>query len=294
MPTDLKSAIGWMYDYIKPNSDFLDIGCSTGYFGSLIKTAKTNRVYGVEISDDANQARKVLDGVYSFDLDGDWPKEVYEREDDYVFFGDVLEHLKDPEAVLIKCLKLLKKDGKVFVSTPNIAHISVRLELMAGNFEYEPMGILDTTHLKYFTHHSFSLIAERAGYKIEKIDYSLNDYPRDVILNLLNKVGLKPTNKFWELTETIEARAYQLKFILTPISDSEKRLSLNNDVIKKPEQLRDAYTDDLKEQVSNLRMHSDEQAKIIAHLSNELTSVYNSKSWKLAHRLSRIKKRSHL
>lgn len=248
-----------MYDHIKPESVFLDFGCSTGYFGQLIKQDKKCTVYGAEISDDRKQAAKVLDGVYPFDFDGQWPAELYERKYDYLFFGDVLEHLKDPAAALIKCQKLLKKDGIIFVSVPNIAHMSIRLELLQGNFEYEPMGILDNTHLKYFTLHSFGEMAATAGYAAELVDYTLNDYSKEVLTQLLNKAKVSPKPGFWDVADSIEARAFQFKFILRPTKQAV--VSVKKAV--KPHESRDTYVNDLKDKVKNLTKHAKEQAKII-------------------------------
>lgn len=266
MPPDLKTAIGWMYDFIKPNTTFLDIGCSTGYFGSLIKQAKQAKVYGVEISEDAKQARKVLDGVYEFDLDGSWPKAIYQRKYDYAFFGDVLEHLKNPGQALVNTRKLLKPGGLLFVSIPNIAHLSIRIELLKGSFEYEPLGILDDTHLKYFTLRSFSELANNSGFRIKAVDYNVNDFPREVATKLLAKYGLKPIEKFWQKVDSIEARAYQYKFIMTPSTKKTIQKKLPTKPLPdKPLQQRDDYIANLRTQAEVLHKHSDEQAKIIKH-----------------------------
>lgn len=269
MPNDLNDAIGWMYDFIEPHSSVLDFGCSTGYFGSLIKEAKSCKVYGVEISADKNVAKKVLDGVYSFDLDNNWPKKVFERKYDYLFFGDVLEHLKDPGMVLKRCHELLKPNGKIFVSVPNIAHISIRLELLMGSFEYEPMGILDNTHLKYFTKNSFSKLAVDNGYTIERIDSTIDEFPKEIIENYLNKAGLNSTHKFWKYTSSIEARAFQFKFILKPRIHNEIPAKVPQPIAK-PEQYKSDFIDDLRSQIVAIDNHAKEQAKIIAHLEREL------------------------
>lgn len=269
MPPSLKGAIEWMYDYIEPGKTLLDFGCSTGYFGEYIKKHKNATVYGVEISEDIKEAKKVLDGVYSFDLDGEWPKDVYERTYDHLFFGDVLEHVKDPGLVLEKCVPLLKKDGKIFISTPNIAHISTRLELMSGNFEYESMGILDETHLKYFTRRSLEKIIDKAGYKLEHIDYSTNDYPKQIVEKFLNKIGLQANDKFWKMTKTVEARAFQYKLIIS-LKSNKKEQSGSSKAPKpeiKPEQFRDDLITDLNGQIKALKMHADKQAEIIEYLS---------------------------
>ena len=305
VPKDLSSAIGFMYDHIKPGSAFLDFGCSSGYFGGLIKKAKNAKVYGVEISEDAKEARKVLDGVYVFDLDGPWPDEVYERKYDYAFYGDVLEHLKYPKRALKKTAKLLKGGGKVFVSIPNIAHISARLELMGGNFEYEPARLMDNTHLKYFTLRSFTSLAQEAGYKVTLVGQSLNDYPKAVIEKWLDKLGLTPGPKFWKLADETEARAYQYKFILEPTgagSDAGKK-----EIAKpiKPEQERDAYTDDLMDKVKVLKDHANKQADIIEfyvrdnkslqaankNLANELALAKKPLTYKAARKVYRKLKR---
>ena len=266
MPPDPKSAIGWMYNYIKPGSTFLDFGCSTGYFGNLIKNAKNAQVYGVEISEDIAEAGKVLDGVYSFDLDGDWPDKIYERKYDYAFFGDVLEHLKYPNQALAQTKKLLKPEGRLFVSIPNIAHLRVRLELLGGSFEYEPMGLLDNTHLKYFTLQSFSNLANEAGYQVEAVDYTVDDYPKEIITKALKQYGLTPDKAFWQLADTAEARTSQYKFVLKPTAGkvSQKSLPLKP-LPTKLDKHRDSYIEDLRTKADLLHRHADEQAKIIEH-----------------------------
>ncbi len=301
MPPDLKTAIGWMYDFIEPNKTFLDFGCATGYFGKLVKKGKNCKVYGVEISAvDVKEARKVLDGVYSFDLDGaEWPKEVYERQYDYLFYGDVLEHLKQPDEALKKSRALLKPGGKIFVSIPNIAHVSTRLELLQGNFEYESMGILDNTHLKYFTLEAFSRLANEAGYNIEAVDYTINDFPTAVIKKILKKVGLKPDETFWGLMETVEARASQLKFVLAP---TDKKTIQNVLPIKplptKPEQQRDSYVDDLRRQKEALHEHANKQAELIEfhvnrakQLEEENAQLKQRFTHKISNAIQRIQKR---
>jgi len=295
LPPSLKGAIEWMLPLINESSTVLDIGCSTGYFGKFLKDTKNCAVYGVEISEDIKQAKKVLDGTYTFDLDGEWPKDVYERKYDYVFFGDVLEHLKDSEQALRKTIKLLKPGGKVFVSVPNVAHISVRLELLNGGFEYEPMGILDRTHLKYFTLDSFKALSVSAGYHVDSVDYSVNDYPYEVVKKMVKKAGLTADKRFWDIVNSIEARAFQYKFVLS-IGGSAKKTILK-DLPQKPEKYRDSYIAEYEDRFNNLHKHADDQAKIIEQLKSEneiqraqLEKIHTSKAWKLLHTGSKIKK----
>lgn len=270
MPPSLKGAVEWFYDDIKEGSTILDFGCSTGYFGKFLKDAKNCTVYGLEISPDKEEAKKVLDGVYSFDLDGDWSSDVYERKYDALFYGDVLEHLKYPQQALEKSKKLLKQNGKIFISTPNIAHISTRLELLGGNFEYEKMGILDNTHLKYFTLNSFTKIAHAAGYRVVRVDSSTNDYPKEIIEKLLKKYGLTASKDFWDMTKKMEARAFQYKFVL---EIGEPKKSELQRPIEKPEQYRDDVLTDLNSQIVAIKAHADAQAKVISHLEKQLSGA---------------------
>ncbi len=305
LPPSLRGAIEWMIDDIKPGTTVLDFGCATGYFGKYLKDNKGCTVYGVEISDDIKEAKKVLDGVYSFDLDGDWPAKIYERQYDYLFYGDVIEHLKDPGKVLEKSKALLKKNGLVFISTPNVAHISVRLELISGNFEYEPMGILDNTHLKYFTKKSLTDLISSAGYKLKSIDFTTNDYPDSVIKTILARNGLMPNKKFWEMVDKPEARAFQYKLIIQPKGNNAPNRSAKTKVItpEKPERIRNAAMDDLNQKVENLQQHAKEQVKIIEHyidtnkaLQSKVDIVESSRTYKTIHKvrknLARLKSKA--
>jgi len=296
IPPSIIGAIGWFYDDLDEGISLLDFGCSTGYYGAYIKEHKKATVYGVEISEDKKEAAKVLDGVYSFDLDGEWPEEVYERKYDAVFFGDVIEHLKDPERALRLTRKLLNKNGRVYVSTPNIAHISIRLELLGGNFEYESMGILDNTHLKYFTYDSLTKICVAAGYDIMRIDSSISDYPKEVIESYLEKYGLKPSKKFWEVVNDPKARTFQYKLVLSPAKKTTK--TRVPDPIKKPEQykkdfiqnLYDALEKSQKEAIQSKAI-AEEQEKNNKKLLAAIEDIRNSQTFKLAKGLSGMKQK---
>ena len=69
---------------------------------------------------------------------------------DRIILADVLEHLVDPMEVLRKLSKLLKNDGKFLIDIPNIAHSSIKYNLLKNNFNYTPMGLLDKTHIQIF------------------------------------------------------------------------------------------------------------------------------------------------
>jgi glycosyltransferase involved in cell wall biosynthesis len=143
----------------------LDVGVATGYLDRELQ-ARGHRVTGIEPNPEwAAEARgfchELLEGsVESIDLSGS-----YDRFDCAVM-ADVLEHLADPEAALEKVIPTLKTHARAIISVPNFANLYVRLLVLFGRFKYEPKGILDATHLRFFTLRSIRLLVEQAGLEI--------------------------------------------------------------------------------------------------------------------------------
>jgi SAM-dependent methyltransferase len=221
-------------------------------------------------------------------LDAPWPPSFTKNRYDYVLFGDVLEHLKDPLSSLIQAKKLLLPGGKIFVSIPNIAHISIRLELLLGDFEYEETGILDNTHLKYFTKRSFEVLVKNAGLSVIEVNSSLNDYPDEVTAAMLKKIGLTATKDFLKYANSPEARAFQYKFVL----GAKKATKSGGNIIKqaqKPEHFRDEYISDLRSQIKNIKDHADEQARIISAQAHQIDVLTGQRSI-LSRVIARLKK----
>lgn len=296
IPPSLIGAIGWFYDDIPKGAKVLDIGCSTGYYGEYIKQNKNAVVDGVELSDDRFEAMKVLDAVYSFDLDQEWPDDIPTGNYDVVFMGDVIEHLKDPARALRQVRKLLSEEGRLYISTPNIAHLSIRLELLGGGFEYESMGILDSTHLKYFTKSTLTNLVHEAGYDIERIDSSESDYPRGVAETILNSYGLKPTKLFWDLASSHEARAFQYKFVLKQRPTTKKKPAKVPSPVEKPEQYKTRYITELNTIIEQQTKGLEHERSIRQSLEKEnakigstLENILNSKAYKIAARAQKTK-----
>lgn len=87
---------------------------------------------------------------------------------DAILYGDVLEHLIDPLRVLVELNRSLVPDGFVIVSVPNIAHLYIRLLLLLGRFDYLDRGILDNTHLRFFTARSLRALLDDAGLVVDR------------------------------------------------------------------------------------------------------------------------------
>lgn len=164
----LKNASHSSHDYIKAcvgaNKDVLDVGCGQGYLARELANAG-NRVTGVDLLDHPECQGNMVDYV-SIDLDRNIEELIVKlsgREFDVILLPDVLEHLRHPEWLLNSASKFLRPGGRIIVSLPNVANIVIRLSLLFGRFEYSERGILDRTHVRFFTYASGKRLIESAG-----------------------------------------------------------------------------------------------------------------------------------
>ncbi|MCH8156587.1 MAG: glycosyltransferase, partial [Nitrospinae bacterium] len=152
----------------------LEVGCAAGFTGRELKKRQGVFVAGVELDlRAANEARKVLDDVVHGDIESvDLP--YAEKSFDCILFADVLEHLVDPLAVLKKTAKLLKPGGTVVASLPNVQYFGLVHQLIEGNWTYQDEGILDRTHLRFFTFREMEKMFAEAGFEITEVDETLD------------------------------------------------------------------------------------------------------------------------
>ena len=143
--------------------DVLDVGCGFATTSQHIHK-RGNRVTGIESAPEAVEvARERIDEVIAGDL---LNVDLAGRQFDAILFADVLEHLAWPAEVLSRYLAALKPGGRVFVSLPNVGLWSVRLSLAFGRFPYADTGVLDRTHLRFFTRGSARELIENAGLRV--------------------------------------------------------------------------------------------------------------------------------
>lgn len=185
----------------KPRTDIIDlitespgyvfeIGCGSGATGETLKQKFPNIKYiGLESEERAAQiAQSRLDRVIVADI------EKVNLEDyglvkshfDLLICADVLEHLYDPWKTLFALRDYLKKEGKVIASIPNTQNIRLILHLLTGNWNYEKYGLLDATHIRFFTLDEIARLFSGTGYKvihvIPKLNFKLENegWPRDI------------------------------------------------------------------------------------------------------------------
>ena len=168
------------------NAYVLDVGCHTGILGAVLKKDKSATVIGIDVDAAALQiARSRISEALLLNVEeAGWEQVLITqgwKQFDVILFGDVLEHTRDPESILMAAKKLLKPGGRIVVSIPNVAHWRVRLGLLLGNFQYTESGILDKTHLRFFTSKTGRELLNRCGYTITASDVAGYDLPHWLI-----------------------------------------------------------------------------------------------------------------
>jgi len=264
-----------IYSLIEPNKKILDFGCSSGYLAKVLKEYKVCNIIGLEINKhDVNLAKRYCDKIINCDIENyDWEKDLEDNKYNIAIFADVLEHLKKPQKILERAKPFLNENGYVLISVPNIAHLSIRLELFTGNFRYEQLGILDDTHLKYFTKESIIQTVEEAGFFIDKIDFTVNNIPEEVIVSYFKNLGMNYSPNLKKLFETPESQAYQ--YIIKAKKKKPKNYTSKiNYIFTKPFESTNEYTKSLKNQIP--KGYSE-----LEIIRNELEAIHSSHGWKI-------------
>jgi 2-polyprenyl-3-methyl-5-hydroxy-6-metoxy-1,4-benzoquinol methylase len=164
----------------------LDVGCASGGLLAALDAEAGHRE-GIELDPvAAAAARAHADAVHVGPVD---EVDVAEAAFDVVVLGDVLEHLPDPHVALERAQRWLRPDGRLVISLPNVAHWTVRLGLLLGRWEYRDRGILDDTHLRFFTRSSIEDLFAGSGFVIDEVRginrYSPRSLPRSVLTRFM-------------------------------------------------------------------------------------------------------------
>lgn len=146
------------------NINVLEVGCACGATLLEIKNRYPNsNIYGIELNENSANIAKCFADIRAENIENN--ELSYEKHFfDYIIFADVLEHLYNPKKVLEVMKQYLKKDGYLLASIPNVMHYSVVKALINGNWTYEDAGILDKTHLRFFTKSEIIKMLNEAGY----------------------------------------------------------------------------------------------------------------------------------
>ena len=152
---------------VRPDSRILDVGCASGYVMAYLRDAKGCDGIGIEQDPAAaHQARLAGFSVVEDSAERGMDAAASYGPFDHVIFGDVLEHMVDPGPVLAASRDLLRSDGSVIVSLPNVVSLRARMRLASGVWRYEDSGIFDRTHLRFFTVATGRAFVTGCGFRI--------------------------------------------------------------------------------------------------------------------------------
>ena len=174
-----RTSLSVLSSLVTPRSTVLDLGCGSGALGQYLAETRSCTSDGVTLSEaEAAHARPhyrrvVVDNLESCDLGTTFAGQRY----DFIVCADVLEHLSRPERVLDACRALLAPGGRLLISVPNAAYCGLLAELMQGEFRYREEGLLDRTHLRFFTRRSLGRFLAEERWALDSLDTVQRELP---------------------------------------------------------------------------------------------------------------------
>ena len=156
-------------DLVGTDRSVLELGCWNGHVSGAI-VAAGNRVVGVDVDADELAANPHIERGHVVDLDVQRLSEIEHERFDVIVLGDVLEHLRRPDEVLRDLTQLLDDGGRFVISVPNVSHVDIRLHLLSGRWDYQDVGLLDRTHLRWFTRAGLRSLLDDAGLTATRVE----------------------------------------------------------------------------------------------------------------------------
>jgi methionine biosynthesis protein MetW len=283
-----------IFHYIADGATVLDVGCSDGQLGKALKAQKDCTVYGIEIDPgDLAIAQKVLDGVFGINIETeDLPPALARLKFDAIVLADVVEHFVNPSRALQLLKKLLKKDGRIVFSIPNMSHISVRLQLLSGRLIYNNIGLLDHTHLHFYDYEEVKRVMTNAGLTIKAIDANTLAYPPSFLEQKLADLGLKDAGYIKATQNDKHAQSFQFVGYAAAAAKSIGQIPLSTTT---PEHELTEYIEELKkanrylnDRVKNLEAENESltgQAKLT---QEHLDTIMRSPIWQASHKARQV------
>ncbi|UYP28923.1 class I SAM-dependent methyltransferase [Pseudomonas sp. Z8(2022)] len=171
----------------KPAGEVLEIGCGAGGTLSYLKSnGLAQHVVGIDIASSQIEValRQGVDEAFVSNLD-DLEEILHGRTFDAILMLDVLEHLVDPWSVLKRISGFLRPGGRAYVSLPNVQSVRVLVPLLMGQWRYKELGILDKTHLRFFTKRTAVELLRGAGFELESVHHKLESHTLPRLINFL-------------------------------------------------------------------------------------------------------------
>lgn len=259
---DENSSLKKMLRLVGGGKRVIDFGCATGYLARLLR-ARGCEVVGVEINEKAAKiAEEFCERVIVADLDYVTLTELLpDQKFDVAVFGDVLEHLRNPWELLEEVRQILTDDGYVVASIPNVGHGAVRLALLKGQFQYEQLGLLDSTHLRFFTRQSVIDLFEQSGYTVELIDPTLMPVFSGLWIPKVDKEDFAP-----EVVQTIEqeedADTFQFVLRAFPLTQDGRYLALESKHARLLDECEQFRVENKRLKLELATQHTERQAEV--------------------------------
>jgi methionine biosynthesis protein MetW len=151
---------------VPPGSRVLDVGCATGYLAPGLHD-KGCHVTGIDYDAEAlEKAKERCDETYRVDLESQEPWSLPQGSFDVLILSNVLEHLRSPSQTIERLKGFLRQEGTLIAIVPNIAKWNMRIELLLGRFNYQSHGVLDNTHLRFYTLKTGRELVESCGFSV--------------------------------------------------------------------------------------------------------------------------------
>lgn len=201
---------------IEPGQTLLDLGMGTGGLGQYLRQRQATVADGVTLNQaEADIARAWYRRAVVADLDCDRLSTLLGNcQYDCIVCADVLEHLKAPQNLLAQCKALLRPGGRLITSTPNAGYCGLVAELMQGDFRYRSEGLLDNTHLRFFTRISLQRFFDEHGWSVQAVNPIQRRLPDSEFRVTFDSL---PPAVARHLLATPDALTYQFVCVLQPV-----------------------------------------------------------------------------
>lgn len=187
----------------------LDVGCGGGALAEAIQQ-RGYRVWGIEVHPEAvTRATQRGTTVFPADLTdiAAVKREIGDQQFDHLVFSDVLEHLYDPYSVFREYLRFVKPGGRIYISVPNATVWTNRFAWFFGQFNYADTGVMDRTHIRFFTFKTAKALVNCAGCQLERVDYT--PFFVRALLPLMKRFAKKDTTATPNPRQFIDSPAYK-------------------------------------------------------------------------------------
>lgn len=187
----------------------LEIGAAYGETLYYIKNSGiASEVVGVDLFKDEQHPEryKQLDNFIFGDIQSLNMEQYYDYFD-IILLPDVLEHIIEPLPVLEKVKQMIKQEGEIIISVPNIRHFSAFVKIfIKGNFEYQDSGIFDFTHMRFYCKSDLIRLVEKANYKVQLVEGSIKNYDKNSITKIINRLTFGLFEEFFSIQYFVKVK----------------------------------------------------------------------------------------